>query len=133
VPFGPLRWPKEQSIVIDLFIIDDQPATRAGVRMLLELEPDIRVVGEAGDPVDALAQLESLRPQLILLDLALKETDGIDLVAAIRARDPQRAVIILTLHDNANNRRRAAEAGVAKFIGKHEGSPALLAAIRSAF
>lgn len=119
--------------MIDLVIIDDQPSTRAGVKMLLDLEPDICVVGEAGGRDEALAQVAALHPTAVLLDLALPGADGIDLAAELRALDPTLAIVILTLHDTPANRARAAQAGATAFAGKHEGSLALLAALRSAF
>lgn len=119
--------------MIDLLIVDDQPATRAGVKMLLDLEPDIRVVGEAGGREEALAQVEALQPSVVLLDVALPGADGIDVAGEMLANHPGLAIVILTLHDSPANRARAAKAGVAGFTGKAEGSLALLKAIRSAF
>lgn len=119
--------------MIDLLIVDDQPSTRAGVRMLLDLEPDIHVVGEAADRDEALAQVKTLRPSVAVVDLALPGADGIDLAGELLALEPGISIVILTLHDSPVNRARAAKAGVAAFAGKHEGSLALLAAIRSAF
>ena len=119
--------------MIDLLIVDDQPSTGAGVQMLLDLESDIRVVGEAGGRDEALAQVETLQPSVVLLDLALPGADGIDVAGEMLAAHPELAIVILTLHDSPTNRARAKAAGVAGFTGKAEGSLALLAAIRSAF
>jgi two-component system, NarL family, response regulator NreC len=118
--------------MIELMIIDDQASARTGVHMLLDLEPDIHVVGEAANREEALARFESLRPDLVLLDLALPGTDGIELARELLALAPALKIVILTLHDTPANRARAAQAGAVAFAGKHEGSPALLAAIRSA-
>lgn len=119
--------------MIDLVIVDDQPATRAGVKMLLDLEPDLRVVGEAGGREEALARVAELRPNVVLLDLALPGADGIEVAGELLAAHPSLAIVILTLHDSPANRARAKEIGVAAFTGKAEGSLALLKAIRSAF
>jgi DNA-binding NarL/FixJ family response regulator len=118
--------------VIRVLLVDDEPATRRGLRMRLGLEADVTVVGEAGDGSEALAQAAALSPDVVVLDLAMPGSDGIATIAALRARVPRAAIVVLSLYDDTVNRGRALDAGAAAFVGKHDGDAALLTAIRAA-
>ena len=118
--------------MISVLIVDDQPATRSGLRMLLSLQPDLAVIGEAADGTEAVAQAVAVPPDVVVMDVAMPSLDGINATAALRARLPRSAVVILTLYDDPATRARARAAGAAAIVGKHEGDGPLLAAIRSA-
>lgn len=98
--------------------------------MLLSLEPDVAVIGEAANGPAAVALAEQLRPDVVLMDIVMPEGDGIDAAAALRSVRPEVAVVILTLYDNPQNRERARAAGVAAFLGKHVEPEVLLSTIR---
>ena len=117
---------------IRVLLVDDQPAVRQGLRIRLVLEPDVEVVGEAGDGAGAISLAESLRPDVILMDVRLPGMDGISVVRTLRAVAPESAVVILSLYDDAKTRARAQEAGAAAFVAKHKVEETLLAAIRRA-
>ncbi|MCC6791957.1 MAG: response regulator transcription factor [Thermomicrobiales bacterium] len=116
--------------VITLVLVDDLPATRQGLRMLMALEPDLTVVGEAGDGVEALALIETVRPDVVVMDTAMPGMDGIAATRLLQERGSSTAVIVHSIHDDPITRAAAAAAGAVTFVGKHEGYPALLAAIR---
>jgi len=116
--------------MITLLLVNDEAIIREGLRMRLALEPDITIVGEASTGTEALQQLQRLQPDIILMDLALPDMDGIAAIAAFRAAHAASAVVILSLQDDAVIRARAQAAGVAAFVGKHEGVKAILTVLR---
>jgi len=117
---------------IRVLLADDQPTIRQGLRLRLDLEPDIDVVGEASDGNDAVALASVLRPDVVIMDVRMPHLDGIDATYALRVQSPGSAVVILSLHDDAGTRNRARRAGAAAFVAKHEADHSLLNAIRDA-
>ncbi len=105
--------------MIRLLIVDDQPATRQGLRMWLEEAPDLQVVGEAADGPAALAAVAALDPDVVLMDVRMPGMDGITAAAELRIVAPRVAVVIHSLYDDAATRARAAAAGAAAFVPKH--------------
>ncbi len=117
--------------VIRIFLVDDQPAVRRGLRMRLELEPDLLVLGEAGDGESALPMIGATKPDVVLMDLAMPKLDGIAATAALRTLAPESAIVILSLNGDPAARARAQAAGAAAFVEKQAGEGALLTVIRS--
>jgi DNA-binding NarL/FixJ family response regulator len=117
---------------IRVLLVDDQPAVRQGLQIRLVLEPDVEVVGEAGDGAGAISLAQSLRPDVILMDVRMPGMDGISAVRTLHAVAPESAVVILSLYDDASTRARAEEAGATAFVAKHQVEETLLAAIRRA-
>ena len=118
--------------MIRLLLVDDEPSVRSGLRMWFSLQPDIAVVGEAGDGTEALELAQLLCPDVVVMDVSMPGADGLASTARLRADRPESAVVVLTLHDNGEARTRARDAGAAALVGKHETADALLAAIRAA-
>lgn len=118
--------------MIRVLLVDDKPTVRKGLRMSLALEPDIDVVGEAADGREAVTQTRLLLPDVVLMDLSMPVMDGLDATQALQDAAPQSTVVILSLHDTLDNRRRARQAGAADFVAKHEGNQVLVDAIRRA-
>ena len=115
-----------------LVLVDDQVTIRQGLRMRLALEPDITILGEAGDAASALALVPSLAPDVVIMDVELPDGNGIDVTAALHAAAPRSAVVMLSLHDDGETRARALAAGASAFVAKHQPDGTLLAAIRQA-
>lgn len=102
------------------------------MRTLLELQPDITVVGEAGDGVEAEALSEQLRPQVVLMDLRMPRCDGVTATKRITSRWPQMQVVVLTTFDEDELVFRSIESGAAGYLLKDVGSDTLAEAIRAA-
>jgi DNA-binding NarL/FixJ family response regulator len=117
---------------IRLLLVDDQPAVRRGLRMRFALEPDLEVVGEVGDAVEAIPLARALCSDVIQMDAEIPGMDGISAIETLRAVTPRSVVVIFTLYDDAAMRARAREAGAAALVAKHQTEEMLLAVIRRA-
>lgn len=118
--------------MIRLVLVDDQAAVRQGLRMRLLLEPDMAVVGEASNGKEALALVQQLYPDVVLMDIEMPDMDGITTTAVLRTIVPQSMVVMLSIHDNGIMRARAQTAGARAFVEKQGSMEALLTAIRLA-
>jgi DNA-binding NarL/FixJ family response regulator len=118
--------------VIRILLVDDQPAVRDGLRMRLELEPDLTIVGEACDGPGAVALAQALVPDVVVMDVEMPGLDGIEAAGQLRAKDPSIAVVILSIHCDVTTRARAREAGAVAFVEKRAAIDTLLAEIRRA-
>jgi DNA-binding NarL/FixJ family response regulator len=122
----------DEVLMIRVLLVDDQAVVRRALRGRFHLEPDLEVVGEASTGSEALMLAQTLTPDVVLMDLAMPELDGIEATAALRRVVPQSAVVILSISDDAQTRRRAQAAGAVAFVEKHGATDALLSAIREA-
>jgi DNA-binding NarL/FixJ family response regulator len=116
--------------MIRLLLVDDQPAVRRGLGMRLLLEPDIQVIGETSTGREALTLVQTLSPDVVLMDVEIPDMDGIETTTALRAAASQSAVVILSIHDDQPTRVRARAAGAMAFVEKRGRTDDLLAAIR---
>lgn len=116
--------------MITLMLVDDQSIVRQGLRRRLLLEPDITVVGEASSGEQALALVESIAPDIVLMDVEMPGMDGITATAAMRANFQQSPVVMMSIHDDAHTRAQALAAGAAAFVEKRGAVEILLATIR---
>ncbi len=119
------------SIRLRVAIADDHPLIREGVRHLLEAQPDFEVCGEAVDGAGALALVEQLRPDVIVLDLAMPELNGISAAAEITSRFPETRVVALTMHEEASYVRKALSAGACGYVVKRAVTEGLVRAVRA--
>ena len=113
-----------------VLLVDDQPQVRRGLRMRLELEPDVEIAGELGDGAAAITRATEIQPDIVLMDIEMPGMDGISATRALRAVAPHSAVVILTLYDDAATRARAKEAGAVAFVAKHRLEAVLLDTMR---
>ena len=116
--------------LIRLLVVDDEAWVRQGLHMRLASEPDLEVVGEAGDGATALRLALALRPDVVLMDLLMPGMDGIATTRLLQATVPACAILAFSIRDEAAIRREAGSAGAAAFVAKQEGPDRLLAAIR---
>lgn len=117
---------------IRVLIADDHPATRKGIRTMLEQAPDIEVVGEAENGMEAQALVAKLRPDILLLDLVMPGLRPFAVESWVRTNYPDTVTLILTAHDWDAYLAEAVKAGVAGFLSKEEKSNRLIDAIRRA-
>ncbi|MDO9457879.1 response regulator transcription factor [Nocardioides sp.] len=117
---------------VRVVIADDQELIRAGFRMILSVEPDLEVVGEAADGAEAVRVVADLRPDVVLMDVQMPGTDGIAATEAIAAAHDDVAVLILTTFDDDDYLFSALRAGAAGFLLKNCPPDDLVAAIRQA-
>jgi DNA-binding NarL/FixJ family response regulator len=115
--------------MIRVLLADDQPLVRTGFRMILESEPDIEVVGEAGDGSDAVRQAGRLRPDVVVMDIQMPIQDGISATAQIAAAGHARVLILTTFHLDENV-ISALRSGASGFLLKDVHASRLLEAIR---
>ena len=106
------------AVMIRLLIVEDQPGVRQGLRMLLDAESDLSVIGEAADGEAALALAASLRPDVVLMDVEMRRMDGIATTTALHRLFPRTPIIMLSIHDDAAHAARADGAGAATFVSK---------------
>jgi DNA-binding NarL/FixJ family response regulator len=117
--------------MITIVLVDDQPAIRAGLRMRLSLEADMQIVGAAQDGNSALDVVARLKPDIVIMDLEMPVMDGLAATQSLKSLAPGTQVIILTIHDDETTRKRARDAGAARFVSKHADDVILLNAIRA--
>jgi len=113
-----------------VFIVDDHPIVRQGLRRMIDLEPDLAVCGEAESERQARAALRSLEPDVVIIDLSLTDGDGIELVRDLHAQRPQLPLLVLSMHDELIYGQRLLAAGASGYIMKHAASDQLLSALR---
>lgn len=114
-----------------VLLADDHAVLRAGIRLLLNSQPDFDVVGEAASGIEALTLAEQTQPDLILLDLSMPGLGGLDALPALRQRVPTARILILTMHDDPQYLRKALKSGAAGYVLKKAADVELLSAMRA--
>ena len=116
--------------MIRVLVADDHAVLRAGLRLLLEGEPDMELVAEAADGDDAVAQAIETRPDVAIVDLSMPGNNGVDVVSRIRGHVPATRVVVLTMHDDPAFADAALAAGASGYVVKGADAEELLEAIR---
>jgi DNA-binding NarL/FixJ family response regulator len=129
--WGWLRYSPAQATMITVLVVDDQRLVRTGFRVILDSEPDITVVGEAGDGAEALTLNRELRPDVVLMDVRMPNMDGIEAARRIVAGSSTR-VLILTTFDADEYVYGALQSGASGFMLKDAPPDQLVAAVRAA-
>jgi two-component system NarL family response regulator len=118
---------------IRLMLVDDHPAFRKGLAALVESEPDLQVVAQCGDGLQALETYRQTRPDVVLMDLRLPGMGGVEAIIAIRKEFPDARVIVLTTFDTDEDIYRAIQSGAKSFLLKDTPDDELAATIRAAY
>ena len=116
---------------IRLLLADDHAILRAGLRMLLEAQPDMMVVGEASDGEEAIRQATGTRPDVAVVDLSMPGMTGVETLERLRREVPATRLLVLTMHDDPGYARVAQASGASGHVIKDAESGELLAAIRA--
>jgi DNA-binding NarL/FixJ family response regulator len=114
---------------IKVLLVDDHTILREGIRALLSSEPDIRVVGEASDGLEALEQVPRLEPQVVIMDLVMPRMNGLEATRQIRARYPDVRILILSMYDDDEYVREITQAGASGYVLKRVATEDLVRAI----
>ncbi|MDX6250971.1 MAG: hypothetical protein QOF10_4331 [Kribbellaceae bacterium] len=117
---------------VRVLVVDDHPVVRSGLIGMLAVTDDIEVVGEAGDGEEALALVESTRPDVVLMDLRMPRRDGVSATGAIVSGYPSTKVLVLTTYDTDTDILHAVEAGATGYLLKDTPHAELLDGIRAA-
>jgi len=115
---------------VRLLLVDDHEIVRAGLRMLFSAEPDVQIVGEAGSGREAIEQVGRLAPDVVLMDVAMPDMNGIDATRRIKEAFPQVAVLALTMHEDEEYFFEMLSAGASGYVPKRAAPDDLLSAIR---
>lgn len=117
---------------IRILIADDHPVVRSGIRAVLDSESDFEVVGEAEDGTQTLHLVETLHPDLVLIDITMPPEDGIKTTRRLKKEHPGLTVLVLTMHEDDSLLHEALRAGAAGYVIKRAESSELIQAIHAA-
>lgn len=116
--------------MIQVMMTDDHLMVREGIKALLEIDGDIKVIAQASDGVECLGVLEHTEPDVLLLDINMPKLDGLSVLETLKRNKPQLKVIVLTIHNEADYLLNAYEKGADGYVLKDSGSDILKRAIR---
>jgi DNA-binding NarL/FixJ family response regulator len=115
-----------------VLLADDHPMVREGLRGMIDAEPDLTVVGEAGSGAEAIAMAQSLCPDVVLMDLRMPDVDGVTATERILAAQPETRIVVVTTYESDVDILRAVEAGAAGYLLKDASRTELADAVRDA-
>jgi DNA-binding NarL/FixJ family response regulator len=117
--------------MIRLMIVDDHAVVRDGLKAVLSLVDDFEVVSEAGNGTEALERAQASNPEVVLMDIGMKGENGIEVAQRLLDDNPERAVLMLTMHDGVEHAQRALKAGARGYVLKDSPSSDIVGAIRT--
>jgi RNA polymerase sigma factor (sigma-70 family) len=118
-------------MTIKVFLADDHTVIRDGLRFMLEAQGDITVVGDAADGRQAVTQVQKLKPDVVIMDIAMPELNGIEATQQIRQTCPSTQVVILSVYSNAEHIFRALQAGARGYLLKESAGKEVVSAVRT--
>ena len=113
-----------------IYLVEDHPVTREGFAQLINFQRDLEVCGQAGIVAQALTEIAVLNPDLVIVDISLAGTSGIELIKDLVSRDPILKVLVLSMHDESLYAERALRAGARGYVMKQAATEHVMAAIR---
>jgi len=114
-----------------VLIVDDHPIVRQGLSELINHEKDLAVCAQAEDATEAMIAIKSAKPDVAVVDISLKEKNGVELIKDIKAQYPNLPVLVLSMHDESLYAERALRAGARGYIMKHEATDKVVTGIRA--
>jgi DNA-binding NarL/FixJ family response regulator len=113
-----------------IYLVDDHPLVRESLTNLIDQQPDMAVCGEAEDSVHAMRDIAARQPDIVILDISLKSSSGLELIKLIKAKLPRVGIIVLSMHDEKLYAERCIRAGARGYVMKGESTKRIIAAIR---
>ena len=114
-----------------VFLAEDQTILRHSLKALIANEPDLQVVGDAGDGEEAVRRVQSLRPDIVVMDVSMPRMDGVQATLAIKRSCPEVKVLALTVHETRSHMRRALQAGASGYVVKRSAAEELIQALHA--
>ena len=127
-----MNGPSDASGAVRILLADDHALVRRGLRLILDAEPDLRVIGEASDGAEAVQRAEADRPDLVILDISMPRLTGLQAARRIASLPDPPRVLMLTMHDNEQYLFEALKAGASGYVLKSVADRDLVAACRAA-
>ncbi|MBA7523653.1 Oxygen regulatory protein NreC [subsurface metagenome] len=118
------------SSIRSIIIVEDHPVLREGLKKIINHEEDLSIIGEAWDVRSAWAAIKAKKPDLVIIDISLGESNGLELIKELKVHYEELPILVLSMHDEILFAERAIQAGAKGYITKSEQSDVLLAAIR---
>lgn len=118
---------------INLLLVDDHQVVRTGLRMLLEGQPDMKIIGEADSGLQALEKANELKPDVVVMDITLPDISGIEATKRLKEAHPNIAVVALTIHEDEQYFFEMLQAGASGYVPKRAAPEDLITSIRAAF
>ena len=118
---------------ITVFLADDHGVVREGLKMLLETEQDIKVVGSADNGKDAVSRIKDLNPDIAIIDIAMPGLNGIEVTAQVREKSAATKCIILSMHSTSEHIFRSFKAGAQGYLLKESAGSEVIGAVRSVY
>ena len=116
--------------MITVVVVDDHAVVRSGLRLLLDANEDIEVVGEAGNAKDAIFRARALKPDVMLLDVVMPGSSGIDALPELLKESPETKVLVLSMQDDPSYVREAFGAGASGYVLKEAADEEVVSAVR---
>ncbi len=116
-----------------IVVVDDHDVVRQGVRLILKGDPQWEVVGEATDGADALEKIETLQPDLVILDISMPRKGGLDVIWELHEKGLRPKILVLTMHESKDLAERVQESGAAGFVVKTSAARDLVPAMKTIF
>jgi DNA-binding NarL/FixJ family response regulator len=126
-----MGWKKGDAVVLTLVLAEDHQIVRQGLKAILHTVPDLRLVGEAADGLEAVRLVEKLHPSVLILDLMLPGLNGLEVARQVARRSPRTGIVILSMHSNEAYVVEALQAGANGYVLKDAGAHELVLAIRA--
>ena len=114
-----------------LFLVEDHPVTREGFEQLLNYQADLYVCGQAGNAAKAITAIHALKPDLVIVDISLADSNGLELIKQLKTTMPNLPILVLSMHDESLYAERALRAGARGYVMKQAPTTEVMTAIRS--